>query len=227
MSVRKHTSTCQKNTKEYAISLYYGAIAYSDMIDLSQRQFNEKYPNIEKSLRSNIFKQLRKLGYGVHDYDLYLARSKKAVLAFFLEKGQIPTSRDTYHIKDLPSDNWCKKYFGSWNNFILECGLEPSEQSGYGIFTKAEDGITYRSNLEATFVNKYLHNKYTYEYEKPYPTGNRISDFYIVELDLYIEVAGGLRPEVISEKIQYSKDNNINLKVVYPRQILSNKIILQ
>jgi hypothetical protein len=58
----------------------------------------------------------------------------------------------------------------------------------YGKLTKGKDGITYRSQFEANFANKFLFEKFDYEYEKPYNDGTkRKCDFYIKSLDLWIE----------------------------------------
>ena len=64
-----------------------------------------------------------------------------------------------------------------------------------------------------------MYNNYTYEYEPKYP--NRwLFDFYIKELELYIEIDGGFTDAIgnyrtkLNNKIQYCKNNNIKLKVL-------------
>ena len=58
----------------------------------------------------------------------------------------------------------------------------------YGNTTRGKDGRNYKSEFEADFCNKFLYQKYSYEYEKPYNDGSkRKSDFYLNDLDLYIE----------------------------------------
>jgi hypothetical protein len=58
-----------------------------------------------------------------------------------------------------------------------------------GIKSIALDGKEYRSDLEKSFVNKFLFEKYHYEYENSYQDGSkRTCDFYIPLFKLWIEV---------------------------------------
>lgn len=58
----------------------------------------------------------------------------------------------------------------------------------YGTNTKARNGIVYRSKFEADFVNKFLiPSNMPFEYEKQYPNSRRKCDFYIQNLDIWIE----------------------------------------
>ena len=56
---------------------------------------------------------------------------------------------------------------------------------------------------------KNIYSKYNYIYELKYTNKNWRYDFYIKELDLYIELYGKLDPIRIQEKINYHKLNNI------------------
>jgi len=60
----------------------------------------------------------------------------------------------------------------------------------FGIKTKGKDNIIYRSQFEAEFSDRYLHEKkIDYEYEKPYNDGTKsMCDFYIPKWDLYLEL---------------------------------------
>ena len=72
----------------------------------------------------------------------------------------------------------------------------------YGKQTYGKDEILYRSMFEAKFADKFLYEQYTYEYEKPYNDGTkRTCDFYVKELDLWIECAWG----ETSQKYVYQK----------------------
>lgn len=54
--------------------------------------------------------------------------------------------------------------------------------------TIANDEKKYRSEFEASFVNRFLHNKFDYEYEKRYDEETRFTcDFYLKDLDLWVE----------------------------------------
>lgn len=58
-----------------------------------------------------------------------------------------------------------------------------------GIKTIGKDGQEYRSDLEKSFVDKFLFEKYHYEYENSYQDGSkRTCDFYIPLFKLWIEV---------------------------------------
>ena len=221
-SVRKHISKCNNNTKSYIISLIYGPIKFKEQ---DYKKLREEYPLLEKSLIYHISDLLNK-------QDKFTGviwdriKAKEAALSFYSTFNRSPISRDTYKNSSLPSDHWIKSEFGSWNNFINYCGLKTSGY--YGNSIKGVDGNTYRSNLELFFVENYLLNKYEYIYEKDYPGNtNRISDFYLPNYDTYIEIAGGLRPEVIKEKIDYCINNKLKLLVLYPRHIYNFKYNLE
>lgn len=224
--VRNHVSKCPSNTRDYIFSLVYGPMRLDTLQGKNFMQIRELYPLLEPSIKTNISKQLRKTGYTTNilwSFDT----AKAAILNFVEVNSRIPTSRDTYNNYELPSDQWVKKHYSSWNDFIAICGLEPSLISGYGNCHKFHDGNTYRSSLELYFVSNFLYNKLTYIYEKPYPGNtNRISDFYLPDYGLYIEIAGGLRPEVIKEKIQFCIDNKLKLLVLYPKQIYKHNFNL-
>lgn len=69
---------------------------------------------------------------------------------------------------------------------------------------------------EAYFVDNFLYKKYSYEYYTPYGNG-WFYDFYIKELDLYIELDGGFTGEYrkkIEQKVEYNKIMNRKLLVV-------------
>lgn len=58
----------------------------------------------------------------------------------------------------------------------------------YGVLTKAKNGVVYRSKFEAKFVDKFLiPSGMPFEYEKQYPNSKRKCDFYIKNLDIWIE----------------------------------------
>lgn len=219
LDVRHHASKCALNTHDYVFSAIYGPINYKSLTGKNFKQIRAEYPDLEQTLKTHITKYLRKSG---HTTSLIwtLDSATQAVKEFVQANNRIPTSRDTYNNFELPSDHWAKKYYKSWNNFITLCGFTPSKVSGYGNCFDYIDGNTYRSALELYFVTTFLYQQLDYEYEKYYPGDtNRISDFYLPKYDLFIEIAGGLRPEVIKEKIKFSIDNNLRLLVLYPRDI--------
>jgi hypothetical protein len=224
--VRPHTSHCSLSTKNYYISLIYGPILLESLYGKNYVEIRKMYSKLPSSELATISSYLNKVGYNT---SIVWTRdsAKEAVLSWAKIKGKQPTSKDTEYNKNIPSSKWAQHHFGSWNNFIEYCGFTPNN-SGFGTTIKYKDGNLLRSNLEFHFVDNHLYGKYDYIYEKDYP-GNthRICDFYLPEWDVYIEIAGGLRPEVIEEKIQYCKENNLNLLVLYPRTVYSKNFDLQ
>jgi hypothetical protein len=131
---------------------------------------------------------------------------------------------------NYPSASTVQMYFGSWNEAISKAGFIPSKNIGFGNCTYGNDGILYRSGLEAYFSNNYLHGIYEYEYEKPYGNG-WLYDFYVKELDLYIEIDGGFTNQKyksrIRSKMEFNKINNINCKFITRNQIYNKELTLQ
>lgn len=65
---------------------------------------------------------------------------------------------------------------------------QPGTRTTYGVYTTAKDGVVYKSQFEAEFVNKFLiPSKMKYEYEKKYHGSNCKCDFYLEDIDLWIE----------------------------------------
>lgn len=122
-----------------------------------------------------------------------------------------------------PAESIYRHNFGSWNKAIKAAGFIPSTNDGYGNRTFAKDGILYRSKAEAYFVDNFLYSKYSYEYERKYDNHNKYYDFYLPELDLYIELDGEIRPQVIDEKIEINKKENKNLLVIKTKDIYNKK----
>lgn len=76
--------------------------------------------------------------------------------------------------------------------------------------TKGLDGITYRSAAEAYFCDNYLYNNFNYEVESSYPSpyDDMLYDWFLTDVNIYIELDGGLRPETTKNKI--SINNKLN-----------------
>ena len=107
-----------------------------------------------------------------------------------------------------------QEYFGSWNRALIASGFEPNYNSTFGIPTRGKDNVLYRSQAEAHFVDNHLYRKHLYIYEPQYSGNLWYYDFYLPDLDLYIEIDGHCRPERIKEKIEYNSKNNINCLVI-------------
>jgi hypothetical protein len=148
-----------------------------------------------------------------------------SVLLYYNTFNKVPTSKDfrSDSIK-YPNGHIIKHLFGSWNDLIKSCNLPVSTKNGYGILSRAKDGHLYRSSAEAYFVDKYLYGKYNYIIEPNYPSpyNSLIYDWYIPELDLYIELDGNLRPKTTEHKIQINNKLNRNCKFINTTLIYKN-----
>lgn len=137
-----------------------------------------------------------------------------ALRALYRELGSI-RAHDCYHRHSVPSPRTINRLFGSWSQALEESGLPTQHTApGRGVPTCAGDGVTYRSRFEAEFVNRFLLGRYTYEYECAYPNGQWLYDFYVPELDVYIELDGGLRPERMKEKMRVNRELNRRFLVI-------------
>lgn len=116
--------------------------------------------------------------------------------------------------KDLLSTTTVLRFYKDWESALAANNIKSTRSDTYGIPTIAKDNHLYRSKVEAYFVDTYLWGKYLYDIEPPYPNSLWKYDWYIKELDLYIELAGGLRDYRIQEKLIVNKELRRNLLIV-------------
>ncbi len=147
------------------------------------------------------------------------------IKSFYIAENRVPQARDFISNSNYPSSATYQDRFGSWNKAVELAGFSPNINDGYGNRTVAKDGILYRSQAEAHFVNNYLLDSYDFEYEKKYGNG-WLFDFYLPEHNLYIELDGGLRPQRIEEKIEFCKVNNIKLLVITKEEVYKKDFAL-
>jgi hypothetical protein len=200
-SVINHTSKCADNDKTYSIDSTYGPIAIEEILNTSVAELRRKYPNIsfKNKFKSNPIDKSSRLEYSANEII-------ELIRLFVNINGKIPEYRDFSFKNGYTSADAVKYHFGSWNKGIEAAGFTPNIQSGYGIRTLGLDGHLYRSQAEAYFADTYLYNKHQYIVEPKYPRPyNRYYDWYISSIDLYIELDGGIRPEVTKEKIVINK----------------------
>lgn len=136
-------------------------------------------------------------------YDLGDVNNALIVAASRTKQGLTKKLFDTY--KDLLSSTVVLQFYTTWDKALASNNIPPSRSSLYGIATLALDKHLYRSKAEAHFIDMYLYSKYTYEIEPKYPESNWRYDWYVRELDLYVELAGGLRPDRVMSKIEVNK----------------------
>jgi hypothetical protein len=221
-SVRGHVTSCINNNGMYIIDSNEGSIHYTEFF-CTFKELNLKYPNL-KSTISDIKKSFKKRNIVINtSYQNYTKEEIINYINLFYEKeNRIPISVDWANNFPYPTAQYVKKIFKTWNNAIEAAGFIPNYNDGFGIRSKAKDGILYRSNYEVYFVNNFLYEKEIYEYETKYPEPyNKYYDFYLPKRNLYIEIDGGLRPHVIEEKIEINKKLNRKLLVIPTKNIAS------
>jgi hypothetical protein len=144
---------------------------------------------------------------GIPYYDCTEEGIIKAIQNFVEKYDILPTSKQFINSDGkYPSNHSVRRIFSTWNAAIEAAGFTPNIQNGYGVDTYGLDKHLYRSQAEAYFVDNYLYKKYKYIIEPKYPEPyNRYYDWYIPSLDLYIELDGEIRPNIILEKIAINK----------------------
>jgi len=161
-----------------------------------------------------------------------IKRSDEELLTFlckFYETySRVPTAKDLSVLKDYPGATTIIRRFGSWNTALLLAGLTPNIKTAFGCDTIGLDKHLYRSAAEAFFVDNYLFNKYEYLIEPNYPSPyhRKKYDWYIPSIDLYVELDGGCRPEVLPNKIAIN--NKLGRQCLYiPTKDIYNKTDLK
>jgi len=219
-SVIRHTSSCNKNDNSFILTKEYGPLLTEYVLNTDLKELKSKYPKVRFSDK---LKHLKRNNIIANKRSLKLEYTKDSITAYILtyvqETGKIPTNRDTIGTI-FPSNKPIRALFGTWNAAIEAAGFTPNTQNGFGVNTKAKDGHLYRSRAEAYFVDTYLYGIYDYIIEPKYPEPyNKIYDWYIPSLDLYIELDGGIRPLIIQEKIEINKLLNRNCIIISVKDV--------
>ena len=154
----------------------------------------------------------------------------ESIQLFVGEHGRVPQEIDFQKSNGkYPSFRTVQKQFDSWNKAIEAAGFEADYNNGFGTRTKGKDGRLYRSKAEAYFADNFLFGQYKYDKEEPKypkPYNNLRYDWYLYELDCYIELDGGIRPDVIPKKIEINKDLGRNLLVIPAKDIYKKDFTL-
>jgi len=154
----------------------------------------------------------------------------EAIQLFVEEHDRVPQERDFLNSDGkYPSKTTVVRQFDSWNKAIEAAGFEADYNNGFGTRTKGKDGRLYRSKAEAYFADNFLFGQYKYDKEEPKypkPYNNLRYDWYLYELDCYIELDGGIRPDVIPKKIEINKDLGRNLLVIPAKDIYKKDFTL-
>lgn len=223
-AVSVHTGHCLKNNGEYFIDSIAGPIHKSELENNSTKYLRYLYPGLKRHpnlIRANFAER----GIKLNNYITGWQKEELLLIGkdFIAEYKSIDYEKFKYN-PSFPSSTTIEKYFGSWNNYLQKLGIKLN--SDFGIKTYGKDNVLYRSKLEADFSNKFLYKKYSYEYEVKYPNPYKfLYDFYIKELNCYVEIAGlASLPwymDRIIKKRKINKELNRKLIIVYPSDIRS------
>ena len=227
-AVNSHIMKCSLNNKEYYISIEYGPLHYSEFCNTTETDILNKYPKLQylTRIKSRFAKDNIILTFKKDKFFYTKDEIINCIQSFYKEHSRIPQARDFSNTTKYPNATTVITHFDTWNNAIKIAGFEPKLFTVYNSQIKADDGQIYRSNLESDFVNKFLFKKHDYIYEPKYDNSNKRYDFYLPNLDLYIEVDGQIRhPSIMQEKIRINKEENKKLLILTSKEIYSNKEI--
>jgi len=226
-SIVVHIRYCKKATGEFVIHKEKGPVHYTTLLDTPIDELKAAYG--ETKLR-DMQQKFKKLGFITTN--IYKKYNKEDVIQVIQSKakelGRVPTNFDFRNTGgDYPSIGFITKEFGSWLAALNAAGYKPEISELYGRPTIANDGHKYRSKVEADFVNKFLYNQYKYIIEPNYLYRDYMYDWFIPQLDLYIELDGGVRPNIIQTKMKINDSNNVHCLYVPYKQVylVSNKTL--
>lgn len=163
---------------------------------------------------------------------------KNMLIDLSIELGKTPTISDLLNNENIPSPLTYSKYFGSYENACLECGLKPNICL-FGNYTNAliaKDNKTIcYSNGELTITNYFIDNNIKFEKEKYYSEicncekfGLKRCDWYLIDYDIVIEYFGLSNKDYykikMDEKIRLCLENSIQLIGITER-ILTNNVL--
>jgi hypothetical protein len=155
-----------------------------------------------------------------------ISKTKNDFIYFIQEYSKIKTILSLNDVYFLYNSKILQDYFQLNNqqmNIILRKELNINIKS-FGNVRYFNNHIC-RSNGEYYIAKKLLENNIFYIYEKKYPNSTYVSDFYIPEIDLYIEYLGMMKSKYFEiyqtklyfeykdrydKKEKYCVDNNIN-----------------
>lgn len=204
-SVTLHLKHCTEKTGEYCISMLHGPVHYTELLNTPLADLKEKFGTTLRDI--NVTFKERNL-YTIDIFAPYTEQDcLDAIKAFYNLHGYVPSTQSYYRInKNHPCGRTIINILGSWNNAIIKAGFEVNK-SIFANPTVGKDLHKYRSQAEAYFADNFLFNKYDYIIEPRYPpVYNKIYDWFIPSLNLYIELDGGIRPDVVAEKRKINQD---------------------
>jgi hypothetical protein len=203
-SVTLHLKHCTEKTGEYCISMQHGPVHYTELLTTPLALLKTKFGTTLKDLNKT-FKERN-----LYTIDIFANYNENdcvdAIKAFYAVHGKVPSTKSYYRINNnYPCERTIINICGSWNAAITKAGFEVNK-SIFANPTIGKDLHKYRSQAEAYFADNFLYGKYDYIIEPKYPPEyNKIYDWFVPSLNLYIELDGGIRPDVVLEKKKINK----------------------
>lgn len=162
---------------------------------------------------------------------------KDFLIDFAKELGRTPLTTDIHNNGEIPSVSTYTRYFGSYEQACVECGLEMKQCLFGNYITKniAKDNKTIcLSNSELFITNFLIDNNIRFEKEKTYSDifnrdyGLKRSDWYLTDYDVIVEYFGlhdkDFYKEKMEQKIKICKQNNKKLIAITDRCLTDNKL---
>lgn len=118
----------------------------------------------------------------------------------------------------------CRKYFGSWNKAMLAAGIVPNTQNLLRKRIRCTDGHLADSLSERILDDCLYKHGIQHERHKRYPEGKYTCDFYLPELNLWVEYFGlfgskGIYNKVVGRKREMAKSYGLHLVEIFPTDI--------
>lgn len=122
--------------------------------------------------------------------------------------------------------NSARYFFGSWNKAVKAAGLVPNTQWMARKRIPCKDGHIADSVSERTLDDWFHDHGIRHEPHKRYPDDRRSCDFYLPDLDLWVEYFGLLRNKryelEMERKIRFAEDSGLVLVPILPEHLYPN-----
>lgn len=140
LGIRAHAARCSLNDHTYVITDTFGPIHYSEFINSDLDELKSKYGTILVRNANNTFKK-----YGIIKENIYRYSKEdctKAAKDYFISNNKVPIA-DDFRVTNgkFPSLSVITKFFGTWNNFLIESGFKPVRVAGKAYYDCSKQGI--------------------------------------------------------------------------------------
>ena len=150
-------------------------------------------------LRNNKFNNLKEFEkYLKINYEILKEYDEKLFLKIIKINSTLKTIYYEYY----------KKLFNFRNKNIYKIKRHKNSKGGNIYYVKyLNDTITLKSDLEFYFFNILKKYNIKFKNEKCYPNSNMRYDFYLIDYDIYIEIAGKMQEKEYRKKMNFKKKN--------------------